>query len=132
MKVSVDMAGDKDLVALFARASSAGVVTDLAKSMKMTANTVLNASKKIVPVDVGTLKDSGRVEKPVITPTRIEIEITYGGKARSYAGIVHEDPSAKHKDGKTYHYLKIPVDAARETFVRDSKKRFLAYLRKKK
>jgi hypothetical protein len=125
----VDLVGDEKLAALFAKAKSAGMLKALGKATYATGSNVLNKSQKIVPVDVGTLKNSGAVSKPKETPTGVEVEISYGGKARSYAFIVHEDPSAQHKDGKTYHYLKIPVDAARDKFVTDVKKRFLAYLR---
>lgn len=125
----VDLVGDDKLSALFARASSRGMVNKLSQATFMTANAVLNESKEIVPVDNGILKDSGKVEKPKQTPNGVEVAITYGGKARAYALIVHEDPSAQHKDGKTYHYLKIPVDAARSTFVVNIKRLFATYLR---
>jgi hypothetical protein len=94
------------------------------------ANVVLNESLEIVPVDTGTLKDSGRVEKPKITVTGIEVEITYGGAASQYAGIVHEDPNARHAEGKSYKYLEIPVNNNADKFVDEVKRRFITYVRR--
>lgn len=99
------------------------------RAMFNTANTVLNESKKIVPVDFGTLRDSGRVEAPKRTKTSIEVEITYGGAAAPYALYVHEDPNARHAAGKTYKYLEIPVMAYQDKFVDSMLRRFATYLR---
>lgn len=128
-KVSVELIGSEKLAALFNRAASKGVINKLSMATFMTAEQVLKQSQIIVPVDVGTLRDSKAISAPKVDATGVEVEISYGGKARAYALFVHEDPDARHKDGETYHYLKIPVDAARKTFVLDLKKRFLAYLR---
>ncbi len=131
MSIKVDFEGEKELQALFKRMAGKGMETVIVGSLSMTANEVLNKSKKIVPVDLGTLKDSGRVEKPASVNGMWEVKIAYGGAASKYAEIVHENPNAQHKPGKTYHFLKIPVDAARATFATDIKRRILAYLRLK-
>jgi hypothetical protein len=130
-KITVQMDGARELNELLGRAASLGLVKEFEQALYGTANEVLNQSKKIVPVDLGALKDSGKVEKPKRSTTGVSVEITYGGTAAPYALYVHEDPSAQHKSGKTYHFLKIPVDAARVTFVSDLKKRFITYLRRK-
>jgi len=131
MKMSVQMDGARELNELLSRVASFGFVKEFEQAMFATANEVLNQSKKIVPVDLGALKDSGKVEKPKRSTTGVSVEITYGGTSAPYALYVHEDPSAQHKPGKSYHFLKIPVDAARTTFVNDLKKRFISYLRRK-
>jgi len=129
--MSVQMDGARELNELLSRVASFGFVKEFEQAMFATANEVLNQSKKIVPVDLGALKDSGKVEKPKRSTTGVSVEITYGGTSAPYALYVHEDPSAQHKPGKSYHFLKIPVDAARTTFVNDLKKRFISYLRRK-
>jgi hypothetical protein len=111
------------------------------RAVFMEANTVLNESKKIVPVAFGALKGSGRVEPPQSTGARTVVEVTYGGAAAPYALIVHEVPPGsggrwgtgmKHKAGKTYKYLEIPANAHRDKFTRNVKERIAAYLRKQR
>ncbi len=43
-----------------------------------------------VPVDVGTLKDSGRVLQPEITADLASVTLGFGGAASAYALIQHE------------------------------------------
>jgi hypothetical protein len=90
------------------------------------ATTILNESKKIVPVATGNLRASGRVERPVTGKGRASVEITYGGAAAPYALIVHEVPpntggrwgsGLTHAAGKSYKYLEIPVMAHKDKFV---------------
>jgi len=129
MAIKVEFEGEKKLQALFKKMSGKGMETVIATSLFMTANEVLNKSKIIVPVDKGFLKDSGRVEPPKAYASGVEVKITYGGASAKYAAAVHEHPKAKHKPGKSYHFLKIPVDLARATFVNDIKRRVLVYLK---
>lgn len=74
------------------------------KALFTEANRIFRKSQRIVPVDKGFLRASGVVEGPV----NHEVLIGYGGPAASYALIVHEDPDAKHKSGKSYKYLETP------------------------
>ena len=98
----------------------------LAQALYAEATTVLNESKKIVPVATGNLRASGRVERPVTGKGRAYVEITYGGTAAPYALIVHEVPTnsggrwgtgMNHAAGKSYKYLEIPVMAHKKKFV---------------
>lgn len=100
----------------------------LARAVFSEAQTVLNESKKIVPVDLGVLKNSGKVSRPDISPSGVSVEISYGGAAAPYALIVHEDPDAQHKPGKTFKYLEKPVMARRDVFVRNVKIALIAWL----
>ena len=129
MKVSVELEGQESLSRLFKRAGD-GNRRALAQAIFKQANVVLNESKELVPVDNGDLKKSGKVENPKITATNIEVEISYGGDARAYAWIVHEDPNAQHKDGQTYKYLEIPVNNNKDKFVDEVKKMYFTYLRR--
>lgn len=66
-------------------------------------------SKRLVPVDTGTLRDSGRVEEPVWKGRhRISMELGYGGAAEEYAIIVHEDTEAFHAVGQA-KFLEHPL-----------------------
>lgn len=129
MRVSMTLRG-LDQIAKIADRASLTVRPALAKAVFAEANSVLNESKKIVPVDTGALKSSGRVEPPQITGGGVSVQITYGGAAAPYALIVHEDPDARHKSGKSYKYLEIPARARRPVFVQNVKERFMLYVRK--
>lgn len=102
----------------------------LARAVYAEATTVLNESKKIVPVDDGYLKNSGKVEAPQISPKETSVEVTYGGAAAPYALYVHEDPDARHAPGKTYKYLEIPAMAHSDKFARGVKERLISYIRR--
>lgn len=101
----------------------------LSRAVYAEATTVLNESKKIVPVDDGYLKNSGKVEAPKVSPKETSVEITYGGAAAPYALFVHEDPDASHAAGKTYKFLEIPAMAHADKFTRGVKERLVSYIR---
>jgi len=130
MDVKIELDGADKLDRLFREATGPEQFKAISTAMFSEAQAVLNESKKIVPVDLGTLKSSGAVSKPRVVDGAVEVEISYGGAASKYALIVHEDPTANHKPGKTYKYLEIPVMAAREKFVRAVMVRYAAYLRR--
>ena len=113
----------------------------LAKAVTGAAQAVLSQSKKLVPVDTGVLKDSGRVENLKMSSTMISIEITYGGAASQYAGVVHEDMSMNHSPALLTHvtkrprrgqakYLEIPVMANRKKFFKSIIGRYIRYFKK--
>jgi hypothetical protein len=101
----------------------------LVRAVYAEATTVLNESKKIVPVDDGYLKNSGKVEAPKVSPRETSVEVTYGGAAAPYALYVHEDPEASHAPGKTFKYLEIPALAHADKFSRGVKERLISYIR---
>lgn len=129
MDVSVTLEGADRLARVFQKATDSGTINDLKDALRGTAQEVLNESQRIVPVDKGTLKDSGTVKEPVTDATGVEVEITYGGAASKYAFFVHENMNARHKDGQTAKYLEIPVEAAKPTFVRSVMQRYARNLR---
>jgi len=130
MKIGVNFDGADRLAQTLGKLQNAAQGAALDQAMTSTATTILNESKKIVPVDKGTLKNSGRVEPVKRTQNSIEVEITYGGAAAAYAVYVHEDPSARHAEGKTYKFLEIPVMAHKDKFVREVMQAFATYLRR--
>lgn len=125
MYIKSSLLGMNDLVKVAGRAAAADAV--IAKQMFTEATTVLNESKKIVPVDTGALKNSGRVERPQVKPGEISVEITYGGAAAKYAWYVHEIPTS-HAPGKTFKYLEIPFMAHADKFVRNVKAAYAIWL----
>lgn len=70
------------------------------------ANDMLSKSVKQCPVDTGTLRRSGTVEKTTDSNTSIEVAIGYNTK---YAIYVHENLSANHPKGKA-KFLEDPVN----------------------
>lgn len=128
-RVDVEMKGSERLTRLFEKASDAHR-TVMAKAMVLEANRILNESKRIVPYKLGTLQDSGRVEAPKIDANGIEVEITYGGKAKAYAAVQHWDVTLNHPNGRQALYLQTPVEAAKDTFVRSVMETMARYLKR--
>ena len=128
MFIKMSLLGLENLEKVAKRAAAADAV--IAKQMYTEATTVLNESKRIVPVDTGALKGSGRVERPQVKPGDISVEISYGGAAAKYAWYVHEDPSATHAPGTTYKYLEIPFMAHADKFARNVKAAYAIWLNK--
>lgn len=126
----VELQGADRLMRILEKADSSDTLDELKQAVTGTAQTVLKESQRIVPVDKGTLKASGQVKEPKVDADGIEVEITYGGAASKYAAIVHEDMSARHKDGQTAKYLEIPAEAAAPTFVRSVMQRYARNLRR--
>ena len=72
-------------------------------------NEIMTTSKdKFVPVDTGALKNSGFVDFPQVSRSKVTVTLKYGGPASSYAAIVHEDLQATHTVGQP-KYLERPV-----------------------
>lgn len=129
-KISVELEGSERLSSMFDKASEAGRSRELSQAMYSEAQRILNESKRIVPFRDGPLKRSGEVSKPKMDANSIEVEITYGGDAKAYAGVQHWDTSLNHSNGKQALYLKTPVDAAQSVFVRNVAEKFATYLRR--
>ena len=77
---------------------------EVAKALNDVAQEVYGESQRIVPVDTGNLKGSGRVEPA--TPENLVAIVSYGGTAAEYALPVHELHPTKSK------YLEAPARAA--------------------
>lgn len=141
MKIKMELEGADRMERLLKGATSPQQKQALAQAIYGTANAVLNESKKLVPVDTAALKNSGMVERPKISNTSFEVEITYGGPAAPYAFIVHEDMSMNHSPSLLTQvtkrprrgqakYLEIPVMAWRDKFVKSLIGRYTRYFRK--
>lgn len=58
---------------------------------------VMADSKREVPVDTGTLRSTGHVEKPSKKMGSVSVTMKYGGPAAKYALKVHETHATKSK-----------------------------------
>lgn len=66
----------------------------LGEALFRVGNEIMKVSKRdYVPVDLGTLRASGKVDKPVYQGNNISVRLSYGGAAKAYALAVHEHPS---------------------------------------
>lgn len=66
----------------------------MAAALKIEAELIMAASKKhYVPVDEGTLRNSGTVSDPERSGKDISVRLGFGGAADDYAVAVHETPS---------------------------------------
>ncbi len=51
---------------------------------------MLDSKQNYVPVEWGTLQDTGHVEPPVVEGTSVSVRLAYGGPAAPYAEAIHE------------------------------------------
>lgn len=89
---------------------------------------IMTEAKKRSPVDLGTMKSSGYVTLPTRQGGDVVVEAGFGGAAKAYAVIQHENLSYSHIDEKTgkqvgeAKYLENAINA-KEQEVRDRIKR---------
>ena len=74
------------------KGSGAGAASD---ALNKAAQDVYAESQRRVPVDLGNLKASARIEPS--TPDELRASISYGGTAAQYAAIVHETHRSQSK-----------------------------------
>jgi hypothetical protein len=76
------------------------------------AELIMADSKEFyVPVDTGTLKNSGHVQQPEIEGATVSVTMGYGGAAEDYAIVQHERLEFRHPVGGP-KYLERPLLAA--------------------
>ena len=142
MKVSVDLDGTERLLKIFERAGNdPEAKRALGQAMYGFATKVLNESKKLVPLDTGTLRNSGMVSSQRIDGQVVEVEISYGGSSAPYALVIHEDMTLDHSPAKLTKvtkkprrgqakYLETPVMAQAPSFAREIAARYANYVRR--
>lgn len=75
-----------------------------------------NGARDQAPVDVGTLRESGFVNQPVVEGENVSVTLGFGGSASAYAHRQHEELTWKHpKHGKA-KFLEDPMNEARDGF----------------
>lgn len=100
-----------------------------------------DSQENFVPVDLGTLKNTGHVEPPKVVAGQVTVRLGYGGPAAPYALAVHEHLSshsprswrAAEDAGNAVEfthggvkYLETPVVNRRRTFARDLRQKLKA------
>jgi hypothetical protein len=78
------------------------------------ANDIMTDSQKQVPFRQGILHGSRYVAIPTVRGHRVSTELGYGGAAKAYAVVQHEDLSLTHGHGNA-KYLENPFNAAAPT-----------------
>lgn len=74
-----------------------GLLLEVEKVLYTRAELIMARSKnEFVPVDLGVLKDSGYVQRPVRRGLDIEVTLGFGGAAQAYAMRQHEDLELHH------------------------------------
>jgi uncharacterized membrane protein len=100
--------GEKVLAAL--RSYGDAAAPALGRALYGEANVIFNDSQEIVPVDTGTLKNTGYVHQPQSpAPGIVEVLVSYGGPAAAYALAVHERLGVRHKPPTQAKYLETPL-----------------------
>ncbi len=88
----------------------------LAAGVYREGETIMTKSKRVVPVDLGTLKNSGFVEEPKISKNAVTVTLGYGGAAKAYALVQHERTDLNHPGQGEPKYLERPVNEAEQGF----------------
>lgn len=86
--------------------------------LRTEAEMILAASQALVPFDEGILSASGHVQGPKRSTEGLMVEVGYGGPAKAYALVQHEDTTLKHAAGRTAKYLERPALARAAGFER--------------
>jgi len=92
----------------------------VATALKIEAQDIMSESKLEVPVDTGSLRDSGYIKEPVISANNVSITLGYGGNnvrinpksgqaTNVYAVEVHENVQVAHRTGKA-KFLIDPIE----------------------
>lgn len=84
---------------------SKGVRKQTLEALEKESNNILEAAKKLTPVDTSRLQQSGRVLKPRKNAKNPEFTVIFGGikvrgKFVDYAGVVHERTEIRHRIGQ--------------------------------
>jgi hypothetical protein len=102
---------------------------ETAAALKKEAEITMTESKLEVPVDTGSLRNSGFVQAPKMFNNNISVKLGYGGVATKvnpktgelttqYAIQVHEDLSVRHRVGKA-KFLEDPIKRRRNDIARN-------------
>ena len=102
---------------------------ELSRGLYQQALLMFAESQRIVPVDTGTLARSGVVEPPNPSAAKPEVIIGYGGLAKAYALVQHENLDYRHKSPGQAKYLEQPVLEGLPAMKADLNGRLLKILR---
>ena len=81
---------------------------------------MLESADNWVPVEWGTLRDTGFVDEPIYESGYVTVRLHYGGgPAAAYAVIQHEDTTLNHPGQGQAKYLEGPVLESLQSFPED-------------
>lgn len=92
MPDSEDVSGQDALARTLDSLGSSGLHALGGALYRLALAVMADSQEHHVPVDTGVLKASGFVELPVISLLDASVTLGYGGAAKDYATVVHEDP----------------------------------------
>lgn len=98
--ISMDLVGEEIIIAKLKKIARE-LPNEIGKALFKEAQIERTESMRRTPVDLGTLKGSHEVSKPVQSGKDISVQIKVGGPAAPYAIVVHEDLEAFHKVGQS-------------------------------
>lgn len=106
--MTVELKGVRELIRRL-DSTPAAVRDACGKGLYRFGEKIMSESKdRYVPVDTGTLKRSGRVDRPEISGDNVSVKLSYGGAAQAYALVQHERTDFHHPHGQA-KYLETPV-----------------------
>lgn len=114
MNINIDVEGEDEVDRALKRAGS-DAQRALGRALYIEGERIMGESKRLCPVDTGTLRSSGRVQPPEQDSERVVVRMTYGGAAAPYAVSVHENLNAYHSPPTQAKFLEQPALEARET-----------------
>lgn len=109
VEIKVSVEGMKRLRSSL-RAAASGSPKAMGAGLYAAGNQIMRTSKRLVPVDMGTLRGSGYVALPEIVRESASVELGYGGPAAAYAERQHERTEFNHPEGGQSKYLQSAVD----------------------
>lgn len=110
LTIKAKLVGSKALTKELQRRAR-GAPKALARALFAEAEQIMGKSKRIVPVDKGSLRASGHVQLPQVSGTKVTVTLGYGGAAAPYAVFVHEKP-ARHDPPTQWKFLERPMNEA--------------------
>jgi hypothetical protein len=110
--IRVDIKGTKELERQLRRLGT-NAPAALARELFTEASLIMTEADKIVPIDTGALRLSGRVEQPRINGSSVSVQMGFGGPSAAYAFFVHEAVGANFKrPGAQAKFLEKPTKEA--------------------
>jgi hypothetical protein len=114
MKVEIEMKGREEMQRAL-RLLGPKAKEEMGNALWNEGNRILNAAKAITPFDEGTLEGSGTMSPlPEHTADGVSVTIGFGGAAKEYAVVQHEELSYHHKPPTQAKFLEKPFKEASE------------------
>jgi hypothetical protein len=118
LNVNAKLLGAKEMAAVLRQLPPAARKAILNAFEKEAWKIIKTAQQRYVPVDTGQLAFSGMVyTHPGMYPS---VEFGFGGAAKAYAVVQHENEWFQHPGGGGPYYLSIPTEAAMPRVVKQT------------